>query len=179
MIMEWWITPLLILIGILAIYLIGDWLGIQAHKASRERERETAYRKQETRKAEAQAKYNAEVDQLVPQYVNASFTRECARLILQNYQKNVRYCIDKRQQHYFCGIYIDMISLLNDSPIRFEANGYANLQGSVALEAFTKAIVRNLPEGFTFSKMFHESGGWEIRIQHDIPVPPLKSIANS
>lgn len=127
-----------------------------------------------------EAKYEAKVEKLVPQYANASFTRECAKLIFENYQKNISSCIHKRQGQWVCYMHSDHVSLLNDRGICFETKGYASLPGIAEVKAFTKAIVQNLPTGFRYSEEFDkEDSKWIIRIQHDIPLPPLKNIANS
>ena len=176
--MEWWMVPLLLFVGIPVIYIVGELLVDVAYDSKKQRKRQRAERQRAKEEAKANEKHNAEVDKLVGRYVNASFTKECANSILTNYQQNISYCKDHRLSQWRCTIETHRIVLMNSLGIDYTSNGYANLNW-IDVEAFTKAIMKNLPSDFKYSVTTDYDSGRVVCIYHDIPIPELKNIADS
>ncbi len=168
---------LLIVIGIIVIYYGVDALDVSFYSWKRERENrkiKEEYRKQE--KAE-KFKHDDEVDSLVCIYLNSSFTKTCAERLLNNFNENIEYCQKHRNNIWWCRVTSRSIELVNDSSIDFMNEGYNDLYG-MQIEAFAKAIVRNLPHGFSLYTNYDDEYGDTIAIQHTIDAPYLKDISD-
>lgn len=166
-----------IVIGIIVIYFVGDSLYVSFYSWKREREYRKAeenYRKQEEAK---KSNHDDEVNSLVCTYINSSFTKICAKRLLNNFNENIEYCQKHRNNIWWCRVTSRSIELVNDSSIDFMNEGYNNLNG-IQIEAFAKAIVRNLPHGFSLYTDYDNEYGDTIAIQRIIETPHLKDISD-
>ena len=178
---------LFIVIALVGIALIKKiYLAKKKRKAKEANER--IEKKAAEEKAEEKARHDANINSLIERYSKASFTKECAKAIFDNYQNELSYMIDCRLKMWSCNVRANSIHMSNHllkdpynyQILDYEQRGYESLHSMDELEAFAKAIIRNLPDGFMYDESSASKIGWRnVYIKHHIQLPTLKNIADS